>query len=343
MIYWKDLLRGDPLPWLLEKDIAQPGVRFFALRDIMGQPEGDAEVTWAKREIMASGPVPAILAAQEPQGYWVKPGPGYGPKYQGSVWQVIFLGQFGADGSDNRVKKSCDYVLKHSGTGSGGLSVNGTGNGFIHCMAGNLGRSLVDLSCLGDVRLVKALEYQARAVTGEGIASAEEKNAPERYYKSGTSGPMFRCAANMGEPCAWGAVKAILAFASIPDARRTPVIREAIRQGSSFLLSADPATADYPHPWAPKPSRSWFQFGYPIGYVTDVLQVLEAMAAVGMSRDERLINALQLVLDKQDERGRWKMEYTYNGKTWADIEKKGKPSKWVTLRALRVLKSAYSQ
>ena len=46
------------------------------------------------------------------------------------------------------------------------------------------------------------------------------------------------------------------------------------------------------------------------------------------------------MLSKQDAAGRWKMEYTYNGKTWADIEEKGKPSKWVTLRALCVLKAA---
>ena len=51
--------------------------------------------------------------------------------------------------------------------------------------------------------------------------------------------------------------------------------------------------------------------------------------------------ALELVRNKQDAGGRWPLEYTYNGKTWVDIEKKGQPSKWVTLRALRVLKAAY--
>ncbi len=57
-----------------------------------------------------------------------------------------------------------------------------------------------------------------------------------------------------------------------------------------------------------------------------------------MGCDERLRLALDLVLSKQDRQGRWKMEYTYNGKAWAKIERKGEPSKWVTLRALRVLK-----
>ncbi|HLE74331.1 MAG TPA: hypothetical protein VI688_08805, partial [Anaerolineales bacterium] len=70
----------------------------------------------------------------------------------------------------------------------------------------------------------------------------------------------------------------------------------------------------------------------------DVLQNLEVLTALGHGGDPRLAPAIDLLLSKQDAQGRWKMEYTYNGKTWVDLEEKGKPSKWVTLRALRVLK-----
>ncbi|MGB6422931.1 MAG: hypothetical protein WBF05_13940, partial [Anaerolineales bacterium] len=69
-------------------------------------------------------------------------------------------------------------------------------------------------------------------------------------------------------------------------------------------------------------------------------QNLEALTLLGYGQDARLQPALELLLSKQDNLGRWKMEYTYNGKTWVDIEQKGVPSKWVTLRALRVLKRA---
>jgi hypothetical protein len=48
------------------------------------------------------------------------------------------------------------------------------------------------------------------------------------------------------------------------------------------------------------------------------------------------------LLAKQDARGRWTNEYAYNGKTWVDIERQGQPSKWVTLRACRFLRSALS-
>ena len=339
---WKERLNGDPTPWLLEADAVQPAVRYFTLRDILGRRPDDDELRQAGEAVMASGPVPKILAAQHAEGYWVKPGPGYDPKYTGTVWQVTFLAQLGADGADPGVRAAAEYVLSHSIAPHGGFSANGTPSAFAHCLGGNLGVALIDLGWGEDERLRKALEWQARTITGEGVASAGDKDTAERYYKSGTFGPDFACAANNG-PCAWGAVKAMLAFGKFTPSQRTPLIEAAIGRGVDFLLSRDPAVADYHMGWAEKPSRSWFKFGYPVAYVTDVLQNLEALAALGYAGDSRLANALELVESKQDDRGRWKMEYGYNGKTWADIEEKGQPSKWVTLRALRVLKAAYPE
>ena len=61
---------------------------------------------------------------------------------------------------------------------------------------------------------------------------------------------------------------------------------------------------------------------------------------VGYANDPRLMNALDLIRQKQDEQGRWSLEYDYTSKTWVDIGIKKQPNKWVTLRALRVLKKA---
>jgi hypothetical protein len=191
---------------------------------------------------------------------------------------------------------------------------------------------------LGDERLEKGLDWLARSITGEGIAPAVDREAPVRYYRSGNSAPGFACSANNHLPCAWGAVKAMSAFSKVPESNRTPVMQAAVKAGVEFLLGHDPAVADYPMGWASKPSRSWFQFGYPTGYVTDVLQNLEVLTALGCASNPRLGPALEFVQSKRDRQGRWKLEYTYNDKTWADVEEKGKPSKWVTLRALRVLK-----
>jgi hypothetical protein len=338
MLEWADVLKDDPLSWLLEPDPENPGPRYFALTDLLDRPEDDPEVMEARRSVMSTGPVPAILEAQHPDGYWVEPGPGYRPKYSSTVWSVIMLAQLGANSSDPRVRLAGDYILDHAIASTGAFSMSGTPSGVILCLGGNLGAALLDLGWQGDRRLNGALEWLAKAVTGEGIAPAEERDAPVRFLKSGACAPGFCCSANNGKPCAWGAVKTMSAFSKLPDGLRTALMQSAIDTGVEFLLSRDPALADYPTAQDTKPSRSWFKFGFPLFYVTDVLQNAEVLTRLGHGSDPRLAAAIQLVLGKQQEQGRWSMEYSYNGKTWVDIEEKGAPSKWVTLRALRVLK-----
>lgn len=338
---WIDKLNKDPLPWLMEKDDHNPGVRYFTLRELLELPEDDKEVQSAQKALMQTGPVPQILKNQDPEGFWVEPGPGYYPKYTGTVWQIIFLAQFGADENEPHIQQAGNYVLNQGRSSLGGFSLTGTQMGMVHCLQGNLCAGLLDLGFKDDPRLAEALMWLARSITGEDIGAQGDKEVPVRYLKSGNCGPGFLCSANNQLPCAWGAVKAMLALSKIPPDLRSKSVQDAIQTGVDFLFDSDPALADYPMGYAAKPSRSWFQFGFPIGYVTDVLQNLEVLTAFGFGQDPRLANAVELVLNKQDNQGRWKLEYTYNGKTWVDVELKGKPSKWVTLRALRVLKRVF--
>jgi hypothetical protein len=309
----------------LEPDADNPGVRYFALRSLLGRSEDDAEVREARAAIMATGPVPAILDAQYPAGYWVKPGNYYSPAYRATVWQVIFLAELGADLSDERVQRGCEYLLSHSVAANGAFSLKQppVPSGCIHCLNGSLLHALLRLGYADDPRVRAALDWQARAITGEGEM---------RYYKSGTAGPGFACAANQGQPCGWGAAKALRALASVPADRRTPAIQRAVQAGAEFLLSRDPAVADYPY--TGRVSSTWFKFGFPLSYSSDVLETTTALVEAGYGGDRRLANALQFILSKQDAQGRWKLENALNGKMWADIEEKGKPSKWVTLRAI---------
>ena len=112
MSNWRSVLKADPTEWLLEKD--NPSVRYFTLTDLLDRPADDADVVAARQAIMETGPVPAILAEQHTDGYWVKPGPGYNPKYRSTVWSVIFLAQLGADGNDERIRRGGEYILSHS-------------------------------------------------------------------------------------------------------------------------------------------------------------------------------------------------------------------------------------
>ena len=59
---WKDYVNGDSLSWLIEPDRANPGVRYFAITDLLGIDPSDPEVMAAREEVMIIGQVPAILA-----------------------------------------------------------------------------------------------------------------------------------------------------------------------------------------------------------------------------------------------------------------------------------------
>lgn len=327
-------LSEDTISWLLEED--EPGVRYLALRDLLDLPEADADLAAAQQLAHTRGPIARILDGLEKAGFWVEAGPGYNPKYRSSVWALVLLAQLGASiRQDARIERACEYILEHALTEYGQFSASGTPSGTMDCLQGNLLGALLDLG-FDDPRLDGAFEWMARSVTGEGVAPMGDKEAVLRYY-AGKCGPNFMCGANNKLPCAWGAVKVMLAFGKLDPQKRTPLIERAIRQGVDFLLGVDPAEAAYPTGWSDKPSGNWWKFGFPVFYVTDLLQNVEALVRLGHGKDARLAHALQVIRDKQDRQGRWALEYDYGGKTWVEFGPKKQANKWVTLRAAWVL------
>jgi len=336
-VEWQNAVQGDPLSWLLEDE--SPGVRYLAMRDLIQLPPDDSDLESASMEAHRVGPIATILDAMENEGFWIEPGPGYTPKYRSTVWSIIMLAQLGATPSvDHRVRRACEYILDHALTPKGQFSMSGAPSGTIDCLQGNLCWALVELGCR-DERLEQAYEWMARTVTGEGLAPAGDRQASLRYY-AGKCGPGFNCGANNKLPCAWGAVKVMLAFSIRPAGIQNALFKKAFEQGVDFLLGVDPAEAEYPTGYASKPSGNWWKFGFPVFYITDLLQNLEALIGCGLRGDPRLERALALVVEKQDADGRWPLEFSYAGKTWVDFGPKREPNKWVTLRALRVLKAA---
>jgi len=333
---WQEQLNGDSLTWLLTED--EPGVRYLVMRDLLDRPADDIELISAQEAAHNEGPISIILDEMNDSGYWVEAGPGYRPKYRSTVWSLIMLAQLGASSAlDKRIERACQHLLNNALTENGQFTLSGTPSGTIDCLQGNLCTAMIDLG-VSDPRLEPAFEWMARSVTGEGVAPMSDKKAPIRYY-SGNCGPDFLCGANNKLPCAWGAVKIMLAFSKLPKNRRTPIIEDAIERGIDFLLGIDPAEATYPTGWSKRPSGNWWKFGFPVFYVTDLLQNVEAFVRLGYGDDPRLSNALNIIREKQDNNGRWALEYTYTGKTWVDFGEKKQPNKWVTVRATWVLKN----
>ncbi|HLA42083.1 MAG TPA: hypothetical protein VJZ27_01530, partial [Aggregatilineales bacterium] len=75
--------------WLLESEI--PSIRYFTRRDLLDQPESNAEVQAARHDIMHSSPVSDIFAHQTSDGHWEAESSYYTPKYTSTHWSMMLL------------------------------------------------------------------------------------------------------------------------------------------------------------------------------------------------------------------------------------------------------------
>ena len=313
----------DPLPWLLEPE--NPSARYLALTGLLDRPSNDPEVLEIRAAIPQWGAARAILDAQWPDGYWIAPGVGYSPKYKSTVWQVIILAALGAPRTA-AVVRACDRVLSDSRLPDGRFSAKKTEQGAIVCLGGNLLRALMQLG-FEDPRIAESVEALAKSALRDGYrcrynALQDESGAWPRHMRDGL-------------PCAWGVIKALGAFAEVPEAQRSSGVQDAIEAGVALLLGGNLAGDEYPT--ATEPSPLWRQFGFPLGYTSDLLEALEVLGGLGVELGSRLSPPLEVVRNKRDVSGRWALEHTLDN-IWARFGEIGKPNKWVTLRALRVLK-----
>jgi len=342
---WKTLLKADPTDWLLEE--SDPGVRYLVLRDIVDTDE--KEVNAARTKAHREGPIAVILDNMNPDGNWMQSKNVYANKCRGPVWSVISLAELGATVEvDKRVGVACDYIIKNSLLKSGQFSERLIPNNMGLCLQGNMLISLTALGCK-DRRLETAYDYAARRVTGEGLPrkftfeglpATEGVTGPFRYVSYPLKEP-FACRTNKGLPCGWAAAKVLLAFANLPEEKRTEQINKAIDIGVNFFLSGDPSKAEFPGHRTGAPDIRWWQFRFPSFWGADILQIAEALTKLGYGQDPRLANTIGLILSKQNEQGRWPLEWIdHSHKMWVKYGTLNQPNKWVTLRALRVLKRA---
>jgi hypothetical protein len=331
---WRSVLKEDPTEWLLERD--NPSVRYFTLTEVLDKLVGGREAKEAKNEIMRVGVVPRILAKQNDEGWWETADEFYRPKYTGTVWQVIILAELGAEASDMRIKRACEFILANSqDRESGGFSVwprakaeGGRHSSVIPCLTSNEVWSLIRLGYLEDPRVRKAIDWITTYQRFDDGIEESPKGWPYDRNKDcfGT------------HTCHMGVVKALKALGEIPAEKRSEKVVKTIHEGVEHMLKHHVYKRSHDLNRVSKPG--WLRFGFPLMWQTDVLEILGILTKLGY-RDKRMQEAVDLVVSKQDSRGTWKMENTFNDRFHVSIEQKGKPSKWITLNALKVLKRFY--
>ena len=328
---WRSFLEKDPTEWLLEEE--NPSVRYFTLIELLDKSE-TSEVKEAKKSIMTSGTIPKILSKMNADGYWETPASFYTAKYKGTVWQLIILAELAADPADSQVKKACEFMLQnsqhHESHGFAMATATKTGGGrqseVIPCLTGNMVYSLIKLGYLNDPRVQAGVDWIS---TYQRFDDANGEGAPKGWPYD----KYIMCFGN--HSCHMGAAKALKALAEIPPEKRNAKTDATLKAGVEYFLKHHIYKRSHNLSKVSKPG--WLHFGFPLMYQTDALEVLGILTKLGY-KDARMQEAVDLVVSKQTKEGKWLLENTFNGRFQVNIERKGEPSKWITLKALLTLK-----
>jgi len=331
---WKLYLNENTLDWLLEDE--NPSVKYFTLKDILEKPLDNQELVDIKKQIMSVGIASKILETQKPEGYWGKREDFYvSSKYKGTVWNLIILASVGADLNDPRIKKTCEFILNNSQDPKRGGFANcstkkGTGEPgkVIPCLTGNMVCSLIRFGYLEDPRVQKAIDWITKYQRFDDGDAKYPDDWPYKAHKACFS----------KHSCHMGAVKSLKALSQIPKNKRNKDVKNTIDKAVKYLLAHHIFKRSHDLLKISKPG--WLRLGFPHMYQDDILEILNILTDLEV-HDKRMQDAVNIVESKQDNQGRWILENTFNGRYITNIDVKGKPSKWVTLHAIRMLKKYY--
>jgi hypothetical protein len=306
--------------WLLEE--GEPSIRYLTLTQVLGKKESDPEVRAAKTSIGKEGWAAQILAKQKPGGWWVHQENLYRPKYLSTNWMLLILSDLGMTKDDPRIGRAADLWRDRFSKPDGGFGSDGASRGHL-CIVGNTARALIKFGYADDPKVKSALDWLVR----------------EQASNGGWS-----CFGSGGNLDSW---EGMSAFAVYPRQMWTRGIKRAVERGGEFYLhkSMDRQGARY---------EPWYRFHYPVHYYYDLLVGLDFMTALGYGGDDRLAGAVALLKEKKSPEGRWDLERVHpdvegtmsewyskhvnQAPTPFSLERPGRPSKMVTLRALTVLK-----
>jgi len=348
---WKSVLKADPTDWLLEH--RNPCVRYFTLRDILDYSQNSPEVEKAKENINSYDKVVRIFSQQKPEGYWESAEQPYHPKYKSTYWQIMILSQLGLDKSDEHVRRACDYIFRFQ-LEEGGFSTfreegakreyswmkeralkkgkepppfESWARGKIRenemsCLTGNVAASMIRFGYADDDRVKRALNWLVEIQNEDG----------------GWLCPYWKAHIKDKHGCFMGTITPLDALSELSDAKRAKEMETAIERGLEFLLMHRLFKAN--HHQFRVINKAWLKLGFP-WFFYDILRGLSVVTKLGYIKDERIGEALEILIRKQDVEGKWILERTPSGRMHTSLEQKGKPSKWVTLHALKVLKRVW--
>lgn len=299
---------GDVIDWLLEGD---PAIVWQTRRDLLGDGPGAAA---DRRRVATEGWGARMLGHQDAEGTWG--GAIYSPKWTSTTYALLELYRYGLESAHPAAQRGVSVLLDRMRYRDGGLTPAKTVDEPETCVTGMV--VLLDAAFLVDDPRADALvEWLLNEQMDDGGWNCDT-------YRTDTTHGSFHTTITVLE-----------AFRERIERRPDSRLEEAAARGREFFLDH---RLYHSHRTGEVADPAFTKFSFPPRWHFDALRGLDYFQAAGAERDGRLDDAIALVHSRRRNDGTWPLQNVHRNRTWFTMERGGRPSRWNTLRALRVLR-----
>ncbi len=295
------------IDWLLDSD---PAIRWQVMRDLTNAPA--EEVAAERAKVASEGWGAQLLAAQPPDGVWG--GGAYFPDWISTTPTLQLLRHFGLEPASDEARRALALVRANA-------------------------RWEYDNLPYFDGEVEPCINGQAVAIGayfGQGVRVIVDRLLTEQMEDGGWNCEQERGSTRGSFDTTLNVLEGLLEYGRSAGANGD--VSAARRRGEEYLLERRllRRLSD-----GEIPQKRWLYVGFPNGWFYDVVRVLDYFRNARSEPDERMTEALDIVESKRDAEGRWPLDHAYHDAQLVDLgEAEGQPSRWITLRALRVLRWA---
>jgi hypothetical protein len=296
------------LAWLRAGD---PSIRWQVMRDLLDEPE----TVWRAEQarIGGQGWGARLLAHQDDAGRWTPRL--YGRKWISTTYSMLLLWRMGLPSAHPAAARSCALFLDEGLSRDGGIDLSATQHRSETCITGMV---------LGILCWFGATDARRERLVDHLLAEQMTDGGWNCRRDRGATHSSFHTTINV--------LEGLRAYASTSGPHRAAT-EKAEASGREFLLRHRLYRS---HHTGQVVDPTMTRLSFPPYWRYDVLRALDHFQSAGAPPDRRLLDAIDLLDSRRRPDSRWPLQHRHPGAVWFDMERVGAPSRWNTLRALRV-------